>query len=1191
MLREKMLKRVVSIFLIFSLVYANLNPAICGAISYAVDNNQETEEVVQAEESKKPMSIEITEFCKNNMLDEETEYAEKIILNLDYEESFKEVIVSDINSEQDIDTYYETTRINKAELIDAIGEDGSLKITYTELEPENEEAENIPEEVVEEPETEQEVEQEEIVEPETEVEEEVSSEEVIEEEVEEEKVEIIAENGEVIINKDTEADEEGYITIIYPENTVSMNITINTNTNKIEELEITNNKKIKTVENLEEINSLETSKNITVKGEEELLNSDETITTPIEYSKTVAELGIDKTQISTTVENKVNFTITMSTDKVIYDLYKNPQFIIELPNEVKTVKVDNTIILNNNDFEVEAIEYGKLNGNQAILIKLKGEQTEYTNSVLENTQILVETTVVTKSLIPTLDREVKLHYQNENAKTYDGIGEQQTGLNIAKLALVSNKEIIVETKAVLGEKAYTSTRENYETVTLEPETYKTVQIIGTAINNNGEDIKNAKILGTATNIGEISGVEKVYYTANAEATADLTDLKNMWSEEYTANAKKYLIVIENFEQGETVTFSYNIALPENIEEDIEHIAKFEVYNDEDVKTSMITIYQEAKRLDIFEDETIKATIEFENNETVTMVDRIKSNIKITNLSGGKIEKAELKVLLPENATEIHSEAFVNNKEVKVLSKIKDNTITIKNINLEKDETITIYTYMSIKEYIAPSATIKANINYAEKQAEISNNIKVAKPASIKATITSNKLGKSLDEKEEIEYKITLKNVGESYTRVDMKLAELEQINIYSIKTVNLKTGETTQKSATDLRREINRLEINPGETIEITIKGIAKKLEQSQKAIMYAEIVGDKVETITTEKLTNNVSKAVVKEETAEGTNQDTNTIKGTAWVDKNEDGNQDKNEVVLKGIQATLINTTNLAEVATTVTNNNGEYEFSNIEEGNYVVEFKYNTSTFKVTNYNNQEEEKTLSSNAVSTTQSNETVVKTEVMTLENGITENVNIGLVVNKKFDLSINKGITKVTVDNAQGTNTYDFENSNMAKVEIDGEYFQGSLILVEYEISVTNIGEVAGYAKLIKDQIPTGMKFSSELNTAWYEGEDKTLYCEALANKELQPGETAVVKLVLVKEMTDDKITSPVNTVEIVETFNEYLIEDKEKENNKAEATIIISLTTGKTVTYIWLMLLVIAIIGTGTFGVIKLVNNKQGKE
>ena len=79
------------------------------------------------------------------------------------------------------------------------------------------------------------------------------------------------------------------------------------------------------------------------------------------------------------------------------------------------------------------------------------------------------------------------------------------------------------------------------------------------------------------------------------------------------------------------------------------------------------------------------------------------------------------------------------------------------------------------------------------------------------------------------------------------------------------------------------------------------------------------------------------------------------------------------------------------------------------------------------------------------------------------------------------------------------------------------------------------------------MKFSSELNTDWYEGENGTVYSVALANKTLKPGETETLKLVLIKDdQISNKYTNITNTTTIIDSSNAYLINDKEEENNKA---------------------------------------------
>ena len=84
----------------------------------------------------------------------------------------------------------------------------------------------------------------------------------------------------------------------------------------------------------------------------------------------------------------------------------------------------------------------------------------------------------------------------------------------------------------------------------------------------------------------------------------------------------------------------------------------------------------------------------------------------------------------------------------------------------------------------------------------------------------------------------------------------------------------------------------------------------------------------------------------------------------------------------------------------------------------------------------------------------------------------------------------------------------------------------------------------------------------------------------------------LQKEMNDDKVISLVNNATLEETFNDYLIPDKKEDNNKTEATLIISLTTGIQQNYIWLIVIVIAIIGCGMFGARKILkHNNYNKE
>ena len=1184
---SRIIKKTIAMLIVLILLYANLAGTAFGIISYALEENMNvvdnsSQDVVDNSQSdiieEEILKIETSEFFKNTMQELETEYEEKLNLKINEEKQFNQIEIYDVatqikSGEEEIvdeqqentntvNIFYKSTKINKSELMSVIGDDGILEIKYTTLTEDT-----LPEEVVEQ--------QTENQEP--------------------QKGIVTAENGVVEIGLATEADEEENITVIYPQNTISLEMKIQTQTQitSIEKLEIIHTRAIEIVENIEEVNLLETTKQIVVTGEEEILNKQESFSMPISYTKTVAELGIDKTQFSTSVENKINFTITMYTNELKYDLYKNPYFIIELPKEIKEVSIDNTIILNNKYFEVTLSQVGVLNENKVIAVRLEGEQTEYTKSTEENIQIAIETTIISEELIPTTESTVNLHYTNEIATTYDGIGNQDTGNSSVDISLVSNKDIIVETKAVLGETTYTSTKENYNTVTVEPDTYNVAQIIGTAINNTGETI-NAKILGSSTSIGQIEGIGNVYYTENENATIDIMDVQNKWQTEYTPNAKKYLIVLDNWEQGQTATFSYNMSLPESVEENTSHEVKFDVYNEEEIiETSKITINQTAKIVTEVATDEIKATIGIYGVEKLPMKFPATTEVTLENLTNEDIEGVTVDIIIPTNFRQIS----IDDSEYAVEIDTKNGIVHVKDITLEKNSSKTIRVQAVIEEYNNPIEQIKAVINYnTDKTIEISDQIEIQEPVTIETTISSNKEGKTLEANEEIEYTVTLKNIGTGSVVIYLSTPEIENLYIKRMEYINKTTGEEKAISGFNLSGEMSGISLNSQDEAELKIYCVTKELTSNSSQTMYVIVNGTEIYNTETDKLTNNINKKEETEEPSEPENPEnpntSNTIKGIAWLDKNENGIRENAEITLNNIQVILIDAQTSLEIANTVTNNNGEYEFNDLQSGRYLVVFRYNTNTFSITEYKNQETTEDLNSDIILTTQNGETVAKTEIVTLENNQTQKLDAGFILNAKFDMSINKAITKVTVNNNAGTKVYDFDSVNMAKIEIKDKNLKGSLIIIEYEIAITNTGELNGYIKQIIDTIPEGTTFSSELNQDWYYDEaNGIIYSNSIANQELAPGETAIVKLVLTKEMQDDKIETIVNTTNIGETSNEYLVDDSENENNTSEASLIVSIQTGGVQSYIWLVITVITIIGTGIICAIKIVNKETIKD
>ena len=200
----------------------------------------------------------------------------------------------------------------------------------------------------------------------------------------------------------------------------------------------------------------------------------------------------------------------------------------------------------------------------------------------------------------------------------------------------------------------------------------------------------------------------------------------------------------------------------------------------------------------------------------------------------------------------------------------------------------------------------------------------------------------------------------------------------------------------------------------------------------------------------------------------------------------------------------------------------------------------------------------------------------------------------KFSLSLTKGVKLIQVSNKSGVKNYTFENTDSAQVQIPEKYMNNSVIAITYEIQVKNTGDVAGYANKIVDYKAKDLNFSSALNPEWYEGTDGNLYTTALNGKELKPGETASVSIILTKTMTNNNIGISNNTAEIYEASNDLGIKmdstpgnKNSSENDYGLADVYITLKTGGIVFYGGIVLLVLVIFVFGAYEINKKVLRK----
>ncbi len=326
-------------------------------------------------------------------------------------------------------------------------------------------------------------------------------------------------------------------------------------------------------------------------------------------------------------------------------------------------------------------------------------------------------------------------------------------------------------------------------------------------------------------------------------------------------------------------------------------------------------------------------------------------------------------------------------------------------------------------------------------------------------------------------------------------------------------------------------------------------------------------------------------------------SIFGTVWKDENNDGIKGEEEELLEGIKVYAINvqTNKIAtynnEEITTTTGSDGQYELVNLPKGKYIVAFEYDTNKFMVTKYQAEGVDESINSDAVKASRvvdGNEiTAAFTDSINLNNDKID-IDLGLAEAKVFSLKLDKTISKIIVTNKNGSKTYDYDDSSLAKVEIPSKELSGSNVVIEYKLKVTNVGEIAGYAKTIVDYLPKSLTFNSGLNSNWYK-KGNNVYTSSLSDTLIEPGESKEVTLTLTKKMTELNTGLTNNKAEIESAYNSLGIPntttDKNNEgtSNAGSADAIIGVKTGTAASYVALTLTTIIVI----LGLAHLVNKK----
>lgn len=479
-------------------------------------------------------------------------------------------------------------------------------------------------------------------------------------------IEIINQDGQVIGRVDSTSvpDESGNINIEYT-NIEAKNIEIRTSA-PIKEgtINFNNQKTIKQndINIVKNINKIQTtalaSYNINVTDNQKYTAGMQTETKSeivLNETKTIARLEINKDTLSTVVENSVEMRAILNTNSEEYNLYENPTINITLPEEIEGIEINSIDLVYENELTIQNYT---VNG-RILTITLAGKQTQYKEQSIEGATIIINADIKVNKKSATVVKPITMEYINGQE-----VGTSSKDIQIVAptdvTAINSIKDLGIETVG----------QEEKQTVSMEKgQDAKSLEVQLEIINNNQEPISNMEVLGTfptdskANNLGvklaSTINMENatIYYTENENATDDLQNTENGWTQNATRNSKKYLIQYDSLESGQSIIGTYNIEVPENLEYNQKALEGYDVSYINSVTNVANTIESTDIEMNTGVgpriETALSATVGNKNITSDTKVKNgevIKYHVEISNTGSEEIQNVLVTGQIPEGTT-------------------------------------------------------------------------------------------------------------------------------------------------------------------------------------------------------------------------------------------------------------------------------------------------------------------------------------------------------------------------------------------------------------------------------------------------------------------------------------------------------------------------------------------------------------
>ena len=923
-------------------------------------------------------------------------------------------------------------------------------------------------------------------------------------------------------------------------------------------------------------------------------NEENTSLETIDNNTLMAKLDTETNEKQATVQQSFinNYSIPINQVAIVGNLKaENSNFDTALAQNIVTNREDAKIYYSTEenvsaDDESWQENVESLEGMKAYKIELNGE-LQPAETINMDYQLVIPTQL-----------EAGVTNYNKTDITYSYNGQALSTSSTIQLFTEQEPTIDVTTDAGISAQI-TATTANGQEVADGTEIFEgqPVEYTVTLENNTGRDLTNIQLVADHTNA--------VYYvqTERDPVTADYPELEDkIIITEKDENAENITRQLSELKNGETVTFTYLIS-PKRIDGN-EMTGHITVTADSLETQEINTI------TNIIKDATIAVEVinNVDENFVPTVGDVISFKFNVTNYLPENQENVKLTIYTSELLSCIDEPEYIQ-EQLGFEASYENDALVLNIPTLSANETTSFNITFVFGEI--PEDMVNTNVTLYCVAQENNGNIYYSNTierqvdrtiAKIEATQSSNAEGNVVKAGDTITYMAEITNVDTAIDADDLQIVQYLEAKNAQIKNAYLETSNGQIVDAIVLSETEARFEydLKQGETVqyvaEVTVSE-EQVLDEDydHQIVSYMSLAWNMGGTLDL----NPIVTEVVDNTTTPGDNDDNNDdnnndnngdnnndeaddnfISGTAWLDSNKDGTKGDNESGIADIEIHLMNAQTEEIIKTARTNSEGFYQFDHLNEGNYIVIFNYDSSKYRTTQYKKDGVDETRNSDVIQKEVNGKISTITDTLTIHNGGLSNINAGFIENEIFDISLNKTISKVIVQNAQGTRQITYNKEKLAKVEIRSKYIENTTVLVEYNIEIKNEGELQGYVNEIVDYIPSDLQFSSEINKDWYIGSDGNLHNNSLLNNVINPGETKTITLTLTKQMTAENTGNSINTAEIAETSNDFSVVDtdsipnnkKDGEDDISSAELIISVGTGAVVVSISIIVILIIV-------------------